>query len=342
MEYSTLKTLNGDVKVSKLCLGTLTIGPLQANMSVDKGAEVILAALDNGVNFLDSAEYYRTYPYIKKALEIYIGNGGKREDIVVSTKSYAYSETGAKDSVERALNEIGTDYIDIFMMHEQESIYTMRGHEDALLYYDKLKSGGIIKAVGISTHHTDGVAGAVLYNENAGRKIIDVVHPIYNIAGLGIISSGGGNSDSEDKAHNLETMRIEIEKAKRSGIFIFAMKALGGGNLFRNAGGSLEFVLSDSNIDAVAVGMKSVGEVGHNIYFFNHGKFKKDYHLLFTDENRKRLHVEDWCECCGECLTACSHNAITLCGGKASCDQDKCVLCGYCAGKCKIFAIKVI
>lgn len=335
MKYSTLKTLNGDLKVSKLCFGTLTIGPLQADLDIDKGAEVIVSAFNGGVNFLDSAEYYRTYPYIKRAIEIYTGNGGKREDIIICTKSYAYSESGAKESVERALNEIGTDYIDIFMMHEQESIYTIRGHEEALLYYDKLKSK-IIRAVGISTHHTEGVAGAVLYNENAGRKVIDVVHPIYNMAGLGIIS------DSGDRIRNLEIMRIEIEKAKRSGIFIFAMKALGGGNLFRDAGKSLEFVLSDPNIDSVAVGMKSAGETEHNIYFFNYGKFKEDYHLLFTEENRKKLHVEDWCECCGKCLDACFQNAISLCDGKASCDQNKCVLCGYCAGKCKIFAIKVI
>ena len=50
-----------DIKVSRLCFGSLTISPLQAGLSIDEGADVILSAMDMGVNFLDTAEFYRNY-----------------------------------------------------------------------------------------------------------------------------------------------------------------------------------------------------------------------------------------------------------------------------------------
>ena len=51
---------NTGINVSRLCFGTLTMGPLQCNMSVTKGVELIERAFSNGVNFLDTAEIYGT------------------------------------------------------------------------------------------------------------------------------------------------------------------------------------------------------------------------------------------------------------------------------------------
>ena len=53
----TYKTLGGIKNISKLCFGSLTVGPLQANLPVDIGAEVIAHAFDCGVNFIDTAQY---------------------------------------------------------------------------------------------------------------------------------------------------------------------------------------------------------------------------------------------------------------------------------------------
>jgi aryl-alcohol dehydrogenase-like predicted oxidoreductase len=58
-----------EIEVSRLCFGGLTVGPLQANLPLMQGADVIREAFERGVNFIDTAELYETYPYIKEALK---------------------------------------------------------------------------------------------------------------------------------------------------------------------------------------------------------------------------------------------------------------------------------
>jgi hypothetical protein len=84
LEYRVLGSTG--IKVSRLCFGCLTVGPLQANLPVEEGARVIARAFEMGVNFIDTAKLYNTYHYIKRAIEI----SGKK-DIVISSKSYDYT-----------------------------------------------------------------------------------------------------------------------------------------------------------------------------------------------------------------------------------------------------------
>ena len=78
---------------------------------------------------------------------------------MLSTKTYAWSRELAHDAVEEARRMTGRDTIDLFMLHEQESYDTLRGHRDALDYLFECREKGIIKAVGASTHHTALVKG---------------------------------------------------------------------------------------------------------------------------------------------------------------------------------------
>ena len=48
----------------------------------------------------------------------------------------------AAASLDKALMELNTDYIDIFMLHEQESIYTLKGHKEAIEYFLEAKQRG--------------------------------------------------------------------------------------------------------------------------------------------------------------------------------------------------------
>ncbi len=84
------------------------------------------------------------------------------KDIVIATKSYAYSEESARASVEKARREMDVDVIDIFLLHEQESRLTLKGHREALEYYLSMKEKGIIKAVGVSTHNVEVVESSVI------------------------------------------------------------------------------------------------------------------------------------------------------------------------------------
>lgn len=316
MEYVNLGKTG--LKVSKLCFGGLTVGPLQANMDLEEGAKVIAAAFDMGINFIDTAKLYKTYPYIKRAIEL-----SKNKNIIVSSKSYDYTYEGMRESVKEAMDNMGLKKISIFSLHEQESRLTLKGHSEALRYLIDAKKQGIIDAVGVSTHAVEVVEAACTMDE------IDVIHPIVNIKGLGIIDG------------SIEDMLKAIEKAAKCGKGIYSMKPLGGGNLMGNAMECFNFVLKNPNIHSVAVGMQSLEEVYTNVAIFEGRNVDKD--IIDKLKKRKRkLHIDSWCIGCGECERACKNKAINVIENRAVVDYDKCILCGYCSAYCPEFCIKIV
>ena len=304
--------------VSRLCFGGLTVGPLQANLSVEEGARVIAYAFDQGVNFIDTAKLYNTYPYIKRALEL-----TKNKDIVISCKSYDYTYEGMKESVAEACEAMGVQKISIFSLHEQESRLTLRGHGDAIRYLQDAKKQGIIDAIGVSTHAVE-VVDAI-----ASMPEIQVVHPLYNKNGLGIMDGSA------------EDMGNAIKKAYLAGKGIYSMKPLGGGNLLASYKECMDFVLSNPYIHSIAMGMQTKDEVDADMAAIEGRQISKE--LLARVRNRtKRLLIEEWCEGCGHCVESCQAGALSLVDGKAQVDKDKCLLCGYCSAHCPNFYIKIV
>ncbi len=336
--------------VTRLAIGSLTVGPLQANLPLEEAAGVLAYAFDCGINFIDTAQYYINYPIIRRALALCASPG----DVIVSTKTYAYSREGAAEAVEEARHALDRDVIDIFMLHEQESIHTLHGHMDALQYLLDMREKGIVRAVGVSCHHVACVEGVLELWEKEGI-CLDVIHPLYNMAGIGI--ADGGEAD----------MARALTRAKEKGIGIFAMKALAGGHLCGRASDALSFVLRKPFIDACAVGMQTKAEVDANIEFFSTGQFSPEA-VRALGEKKRVLHIEDYCEGCGACAVRCPQGAITLTDiaagtgetnpydfsgdfatpqaeentvRRAVVDENKCVLCAYCTAVCPVFALKV-
>lgn len=316
MDYNVLGKTG--IKVSKLCFGALTIGPLQANLSLKEGARVITDALDRGVNFIDTAELYRTHGHIKEALKYKNSN-----DIVIATKSYAYSNETAEKSLKNALKELGRDYVDIFLLHEQENEYTLKGHYEALKYFIKMKEKGYIKAVGISTHTVAAVRAAVDMEE------IEVIHPLINKNGLGIMDG------------TVEDMLGAIKAAKEKNKGIYGMKPLGGGNLLNSIDDCFDFVLNLPFLDSIAVGMQRLEEVIANVNRFNGDPIPEEIQSQLSNKNRK-LHIDFWCKRCGKCVEACKSKALAIENDKLVVNREKCVLCGYCSSYCPEFCIKVV
>ncbi|SES72028.1 Aldo/keto reductase family protein [Natronincola peptidivorans] len=309
---------NTSLLVSKLCFGSLTMGPLQANKSPKEGAKLLLHSFEKGVNFIDTAELYETYPHISEALKSW-----KRDEIVIATKSYAYSKKTAEDSLRKALKEMNTDYIDIFLLHEQESQHTLRGHQEALEYFLAMKEKGFIKAIGISTHTIAAVEASLAMKE------IEILHPIVNKEGLGIQDG------------TIEEMIKLLIKGYNLGKGIYGMKPLGGGNLLKSFNACFEFVLGLSCLHSIAVGMQTVEEIDANISIFE-GKGIEAELLTKIENINRQLKIDFWCEVCGNCMRACSHGALEIINNKLIIKQEKCVLCGYCSKCCPHFCIKVI
>ncbi len=307
-------------EVSRLCFGTLTMGPLQRNLPAEEGAALICHAATLGVNFLDTAELYGTYPHIKLALR-------EHPTLRVCTKSYVHDAESAARSLERAQEGIGREYIDIFLLHEQESEHTLRGHEEALRFFAQKREEGVVGAIGLSTHHVAAARAAASFGRAFGG--LEILHPLINREGLGI--ADGTREEMEEACTN----------AKAAGLGVLAMKSLGGGHLIEAPQTAFAYALTAPFIDAVAVGMQSIAEIEYNVAVFS-GDIPDAPTRAAASGAARKLMVHDWCTGCGACQARCSQRAISVVGGKAVVNNDVCVRCGYCASVCPQFCIKVI
>ena len=117
MEFTTLGRTGLNVSVVGLgCGGHSRLGTVRG-ASQEEAADVVRYGLDLGINFVDTAAAYRTEPAVGLALE------GRRHDAVISTKSSVTNAEGKRSaqdvvrSLERSLDVLKTDYIDVFNLH---------------------------------------------------------------------------------------------------------------------------------------------------------------------------------------------------------------------------------
>ena len=303
--------------VSELCFGTLPMGPLQNSVPLDIGADLLLKAMEGGVNFFDTAQVYKTYSYLQKASARY----GKK--IIIASKSAAADYKGMEDAITEAMRGLGRDYVDIFLLHAaraDETVFEKRA--GAILALLKAKEKGHIRFAGISTHN----AGLVAHAARAPE--FDVVFPLINKIGLGIL--GGG----------LKEMLESIEQVRQSGKGLYAMKALSGGHLVGDMLDAIGYVRAIPGMNSVSVGMSTVDELNLQLRIFNDEKI--DPAILAGLKNKKQLKVIPFlCSSCGTCVKNCPNAALSMVDKTPVADPEKCVLCGYCTPNCPEFAIRL-
>jgi len=305
--------------VSRVCAGTLSVGPATGGLDLEEGAALLAAAFSLGINFVDTAEIYQNYAAIRKAL----GSSFNAGEVIVATKSYAHTWDGMSRSLDLALNSLGVDRIGLFLLHEQESASTIRGHWRALERLLKAKAEGTVGAVGLSSHCPGAVEAAAHLPE------IDVIHPLINKEGIGL--KGGG----------LQHMVRAVGSARRAGKGIYAMKALAGGHLASEAHDALRYVSGLECVDSVAVGFCTPEELAMDVALVLGADVPASLREKVKARSR-RLVIEPWCSGCGSCVRACPSGALRLEEGVARVRQERCVFCGYCSRACPDFLIKVL
>ena len=184
MEYRKLG--NTDLKVSSICLGTMTWG--EQNTEAE-GFEQMDYALDQGVNFWDTAELYAVPPKEETYghTEIIIGNWfektKKRDQVILASKvagpmrpylrggGYQYGIKNITEALEGSLKRLKTDYIDLYQLHWPERTTNMFGtlgyehedkndwnqFEDVLGHLKRFIDQGKIRHVGLSNETPWGV-----------------------------------------------------------------------------------------------------------------------------------------------------------------------------------------
>lgn len=305
------------INVSQIGFGVLTVGGTQLNLSIEEGAEVLKYAFEKGINFLDTAQYYRTYPYIKKALE------DSKFEPVIASKCLDYTYRNMAFAIEEARKELDRDVIDIFLMHEIRNDPDFELRSGAWECLNDYKAKGIVKAIGISTHHTDAA------HKMADIPECDILFPLINFQSLGI-RCGEGFGTREDMA---EAIKLCSEKGKG----VFAMKVFGGGNLTGTYQQALNYVKNLPGIDSMMIGFGKKYEIDQICDYID-GVMEPEFQ---PDVSKKKIRIDPGdCEGCGACIDRCPNHAIFRnSNGIAEVNHDICLTCGYCAPKCPVRAI---
>ena len=139
------------IEVSRLAIGTGTNGWQHASDQTRKGktwlSDVFVAGLDYGVTFWDLADQYGSHPNAAAALKRV-----DRSDVQIMTKSTSSGYDECKSDIERFYSELGTDCLDIVLMHCVTAKDWNKGRKGAMQALSEAKAQGKIGAVGVSCH----------------------------------------------------------------------------------------------------------------------------------------------------------------------------------------------
>jgi aryl-alcohol dehydrogenase-like predicted oxidoreductase len=239
------------LKVSRFCLGTgVHGGKRQSNhtrMGKEKFEALVQGAHERGVGLYDLADLYGTHPFLIPALK-----GIRRDSYAIVSKIW-FRPGGIPDAerpdadivVQRFLKEIGTDYIDLVLLHCVESgnwPTELRKQMDILA---KLKEKGQIRAHGVSCHSIDALEAA------ANEPWVDSVHTRINPYGMSMDGP-------------VEKVVPVLKKLHDAGKGVVGMKIIGEGRLRNDdekRDASARFVLGLGCVDVLNIGFEKVEEI---------------------------------------------------------------------------------
>jgi len=242
-KYATDRIILGNtgIEMSRLAMGTGTHGVnRQSNQTRKLGVkgvgELLHAAFDEGVNFWDSADQYGTHPHLKEALKFV-----PREKVVILTKTHATTEQEMKDDLDRFRQELGTDYLDIVLLHFMTDPNWPTIKTGAMEVLAQAREDGIIRAHGVSCH----TMGALQAAANSDWVQVDLarINPY---------------ASRMDGAVN-EVVPV-LKKMKQQGKGIIGMKIFGAGELTDKVDECLQYALAQEFIDCFTIGQEGFDE----------------------------------------------------------------------------------
>ncbi len=182
MELRTLGRTG--VKVSNLCLGCMMFG---GRTKPTNAFDIIDRALDNGINFLDTANVYsigRSEEVAGEALK----RNGKRESVVLATKVHGKMGEGPNsmgnsrrhiiEQCEQSLRRLQTDYIDLYQIHRPQADIPI---DETLRAMDDLVRSGKVRYLGTSTYGAWQLVESLWVSKELGLNRFVCEQPPYNL-----------------------------------------------------------------------------------------------------------------------------------------------------------------
>ena len=182
MQYRTLGRTG--IKVSPYCLGAMMFGAI-GNPDHEDGIRMIHKAIDAGINFIDTADFYsrgESEEIVGKALK------GRRDNIVLATKAHlpmgtdpnaqGNSRRWITRAVEDSLRRLQTDHIDLYQIHRPAPDTDI---EETLFVLTDLMRAGKVRAIGSSTFLASDIVEAQWVAERRGLARFRAEQPPYSI-----------------------------------------------------------------------------------------------------------------------------------------------------------------
>jgi aryl-alcohol dehydrogenase-like predicted oxidoreductase len=232
------------IETSVLALGTGTNGSAHSSDQTRKGkdwlAGVLRNAFDRGITFWDLADEYGSHAAAAAALR-----GIDRSRVCILTKTFTRSSPACARDVDRFLREIGTDHLDVVLLHCLTDSRWPRRLAGAMEALSRAREAGKVRAVGFSAHSLEALRAG------AAEPWVQVMLARFNRLGRHMDAA---------PAEVLPVLRT----AREAGIGVVAMKVLACGDLAADVDGAVRFVADTAIPHAITVGPtedRHIGEV---------------------------------------------------------------------------------
>jgi len=370
MEYRTLGRTG--LSVSVLGLG----GEYLEGKTPQDVKAVIDDAIAGGMNYLD---IFMSEPNVRTNIGLALK--GRREKMYLQGHIGSAFENGqykrtrdiaeCKAAFEDLLRRLGTDYLDVGMLHyvDSDEDYETVFQGEILQYALSLKEQGVIHFLGLSSHNPEvalraiktGLIDVLMFSINPAFDFEESATDIYVQKECNVVREG--------KTIRLNTSRNDLYTVcEAEGVGLVAMKPFGGGILL-DAGRSpfgkalgvvqcLQYVLDRPGVVSVLPGCATPKELQETLSWLSATSDEKDYSLIFKE--RPHLMVAGHCMYCGHCQPCSAHINIPLvsklldmamAGDEVpatvrdhycalSATADDCIECHMCESRCP-FGIKI-
>ena len=226
------------IKSSRLAMGTGTVGFAGGSNQTRTGKLVplLMSGYDSGLNFFDTSDSYGSHPQVAAALKEI-----PRDKAVVMTKCDERDPVEAKADIDRYLRELGTDYIDICLIHcVTEGDWTTR-YRGVMDVFEEAKEKGKIRAHGVSCHSIEALRAAA----KSPWVEVDLVR----------LNPVGAHMDAD-----ADTVISVIKEMRAQGKGIVGMKILGQGAMRTRQDEAIRFALGTGVLDAFTIGAENRSE----------------------------------------------------------------------------------
>lgn len=228
---------NTGIKLSRLAMGSGTSGSNYSSDQVRLGLKVfsnlLVYGYDHGVSFWETADQYGAHAHLNAGLK-QVG----RDKVVLLTKTHARTADQMRADLDRFRKELGTDYIDIVLLHCMMSADWPKERAGAMQALEEARRKGVIRAHGVSCHTLESLKVAA-------------AHPWVQVD-LARINPIQAYMDADP-----ETVVSVLREMKKAGKGVIGMKIMGQGKLSHDPNRAIEHAAKLDCLDAFTIGFTS-------------------------------------------------------------------------------------